>query len=78
MTETPVAAVPDPAAIARPPITLLGQDVQTWIPHWRDGRVHRVELRLLGGDRVFLDVFALRLFFEICTQLCVSDSSPRI
>ena len=54
-----------PVRLGSPPRALHGEDIRAWIPHWRDGRVHRVELHLVGGDVVLLDVFALRVFKEI-------------
>lgn len=60
-----------PSPLEQAPITIRGEDVRHWTPHWRDGRPRRVELRLVNGDIVLLDMFALRLLYEVYASLAV-------
>jgi hypothetical protein len=74
---TPVIPVTlvGPSPLEQAPITIRGEDIRHWTPHWRDGRPRRVELRLANGDVVLLDAFALRVLCEIYASLSVQPGA---
>lgn len=59
-------AIAAPAS-GQPPVAIRGADVRRCIPHWCDGRLRRLELRLVGGDVVVIDAFLLRILLEVGT-----------
>ncbi len=66
-----------PSAAGQAPVTIHGEDIQQWLPHWREGRPHRLELRLAGGDVVLFDIFALRVLHEVYLGLVLRPGGPR-
>jgi hypothetical protein len=58
------------------PVTIRGEDILQRIAHWREGRLHRLELQLAGGDVVLLDRPALRKFHEDYLRLALAPGGP--
>ncbi len=67
---------PPATAVGQAPVTIRGEDIRQRLPHWREGRLHRVELRLAGGDVVLFDISALRILYEVYLGLVVRPDDP--
>jgi hypothetical protein len=67
---------PTPSAPGQAPVTIRGEDIVRRIAHWREGRLHRLELQLTGGDVVLLDKPALRMFHEDYLGLAIAPGGP--